>query len=283
MKKYYVLIVFFLGLVFSCFSQDSMSDYSYIIVSEQFEFQDEKDKYQLNSLIKFLFNKHGFHAYFKDEVPANVRRCDGLYADAEGKPGFLITKVEIVIRDCNDTEIFRTIKGKSDVKDYRKAYYESSREAFKDIRNLYVNQKSINSYSNEVTEEVIKVKESEPLPAKIIATVVVVEDVIVNEPKEKVSINTEINTLENLPSAKFSNYSNENKTFLLRKTKNGYSFYEESNESDDGLLLIGKIVLLDTSINFIDTKNTVFNTYFDVSENLIIEKGASNIIYKLEN
>jgi len=283
MKKYYVLIILFLGLISNCFSQKSLSDYSYIIVSEQFEFQDEKDKYQLNSLIKFLFNKHGFHAYFKDEVPENVRRCDGLYADAEGKPGFLITKVEIVIRDCNDTELFRTIKGKSDIKNYRNAYYEASREAFKDIRNLYVNQKPINSFDDEITEEVIEVKKSEPAPEKVITTAVVTEKVIVEKPKENTSVITETNSLENLPSAKFSNYSNEDKTFLLRKTKNGYSLYEESNESEDGLLLIGKVVVMEASINFIDTNKTAFEAHFDASENLIIKKGTSTIIYKLEN
>ena len=112
MKKCCVLIVLFLSLSTQSFSQNSLSDYSYIIVSEQFEFQDEKDKYELNSLIKFLYNKYGFHAYFKDEVPDNVRRCDGLYADVEGKPGFLITKVELVIRDCDGTEVFRSLKGK---------------------------------------------------------------------------------------------------------------------------------------------------------------------------
>lgn len=281
MKKFCILIVLFLGLISNCFSQKSLSDYSYIVVSEQFEFQDEKDKYELNSLIKFLFNKHGFHAYFKDEAPENVRRCDGLYADAEGKPGFIVTKVEIVIRDCNGTELFRTIKGKSDIKDYKKAYYEASREAFISIRNLYVNQKPINSFDDEITKEIVEVKESVPVPGKVIATTVVTENVIVEKPKENTSVITETNSF--LPSAKFSNYSNEDKTFLLRKTKNGYSFYEESNESDDGLLLIGKITVIETSINFIDTKNAVLKAHFDASENLIIEKGASTIIYKLEN
>jgi len=284
MKKYCVLIVLFLGLVSNSFSQKSLSDYSYIIVSEQFEFQDEKDKYQLNSLIKFLYNKHGFHAYFEDEVPENVRRCDGLFADAEGKPGFIITKVELIIRDCNGTELFRTIKGKSDIKNYKNAYYEASREAFKSIRDLYVTQKPISIYEKEVVakEEKISTKE----PNKVIATAVVVDEVIETPkeiPSEIPSTISETNTLNNLPSAKYSNYSNGDKTFLLRKTKSGYSFYEESSESDDGLLLIGKIVLLETSINFTDTNKTTFNAYFDASKNLIIEKGTSTVFYRLVN
>jgi len=280
MKKVYVLVVFFMSLVVQGYSQKPLSDYSYIIVSEQFEFQDVEDKYQLNSLIKFLYNKYGFHAYFKDEVPANVRRCDGLYADAEGKPGFIITKVEHVIRDCDGNEVFRSIKGKSDIKDYKKAYYEATREAFKSVRDLYVNQKEISVY-----EDVTAVKKvsNATKPKKEMATSVVIANEVKNEkPKEANSSTSEAVTKENLPSAKFSNYSNLDKTFLLRKTKEGYSFYEESSASEDGLLLIGKIIGLDAGILFIDSNKNKLTAQFDAAQNLIIEKEEGEVVYKLE-
>ena len=57
MNKLVAVIFLFMGIISKSFSQKSLSDYSYVIVSEQFEFQQEKDKYQLNSLTKFLFNK----------------------------------------------------------------------------------------------------------------------------------------------------------------------------------------------------------------------------------
>ena len=70
-----LLLVFFcLGISFSSFSQKSLSDYTYVVISEQFEFQNEKDKYQLNSLTKFLYNKYGLHAFYNAQVPLNVKR-----------------------------------------------------------------------------------------------------------------------------------------------------------------------------------------------------------------
>ena len=281
MKKYFVLIVLFLYLTTQGFSQKSFSDYSYIIVSEQFEFQDEKDKYDLNSLIKFLYNKHGFHAYFKDEVPDNVRRCDGLFADAEGKPGFLITKVEHVIRDCDGNEVFRSQKGKSDVKDYKKAYYQAAREAFRDVRDLYVNQKAINTYADVAVDGNIKTKNKEV--TKVAAVPIVTKETVDKKPKEISSNTIESNAIENLPTAKYSNYSYAGKTYLLRKTKEGYSFYEESNESEDGLLLIGKVIVFDYEVTFTDSNNNKFNAEFDSSKNLIIDKEKGSRLYKLEN
>ncbi len=56
MKNFYVLVFFFLFSIPTSFSQKTLSDYSYVVVSEQFSFQNEKDKYQLNSFTKFLFN-----------------------------------------------------------------------------------------------------------------------------------------------------------------------------------------------------------------------------------
>jgi len=93
MKRFYLIAFFYITITNLGFSQKSLSDYSYVVVSEQFEFQKEKDKYELNSFTKFLFNKHGFHAFFDREVPVNVNRCDGLWAEAEGGPGFVYKKI----------------------------------------------------------------------------------------------------------------------------------------------------------------------------------------------
>lgn len=280
MKKIYVIIGFFLCLTTQGFSQKSFSEYSYIIVSEQFEFQKEKDKYQLNSLTKFLFNKYGFHAYFEKELPRHLDPCDGLWAEAEGTPGFIITVVEVVIKDCNGVELFRSNKGKSKVKDYKKAYYESMRKAFVSIENLSVNQIEITQIEDENITQNIKAETSEPI--KVAAVPVVSSKVVDEKTKEKQSTILVKDSKENLPTDKFSNYSFGEKTFLLRKTKEGFSFYEESNESDDGLLLIGKIVLSETEIYFVDKNNNKIKAQFDASKNLIIKKGEKTILYKLE-
>ncbi len=279
MKKYYFLVGFFMFLATNSLSQKTLSDYSYVIVSEQFEFQKEKDKYQLNSLTKFLFNKYGFNAYFDKEVPKYLDRCDGLYADAEGTPGFIITKVEVVISDCNGKELFRSDIGKSKVKDYKKAYYESMREAFISVEDLNVNQKEINTY--EAENVVDDVKTNIVKPTKVIIAPAVTKEVVSEQPKETSSNAYETNILENIPTAKFSSYSYAGKTFLLRKTKEGYSFYEETNNNDDDLLLKGKLLISNFKLTFISTEKDSYDAQFDASKNLIINKNDATIVYKL--
>ena len=283
MNKLVLTVFLFAGVIFNSYSQKSLSDYSYVIVSEQFEFQKEKDKYQLNSLTKFLFNKHGFHAFFDSEVPTTVNRCDGLWAEAEGTPGFIITKVQLVLRDCNGEEVYRTEYGHSKLKDYKKAYYECVREAFDEIIRLHVNQKEIENVGLvKTTDNQSNVQKIETLP--VVETTVVATTIVNDEPAkmDKTAVAIE-NTELNLPANKYTNYSFGGKTYLLRKTSNGYTFYQELLGADDDLLLIGKISVNESKINFVTGKNKITNAYFDSSNNLIVGEGKNKIEYKYEN
>ena len=85
-------------------AQNSISNYKYIIVPDQYEFVTGKDKYQLNSLTKFLFNKYGYTAVmvgeeFPDELSMN--RCLGLTSEVKKLKGFLKTKLQIDLIDCD--------------------------------------------------------------------------------------------------------------------------------------------------------------------------------------
>ena len=53
----------------------SLNDYKYVIVPGKFDFLKESDKYQLNSLTKFLFEKYGFEAYLErsKDIPLMMR------------------------------------------------------------------------------------------------------------------------------------------------------------------------------------------------------------------
>jgi hypothetical protein len=86
-----------------------------------------------------------------------------------------------------------------------------------------------------------------------------------------------------LPDSKFSNYSHAGKTFLLRKTAEGYSLYEESIEAADGLLLKGKIIVMDKMVKFMDTSGKVSDAVFDTSGYLTVSDGSSSTIYKSVN
>ena len=253
-----------------------------MVVSEQFEFQKEKDKYQLNSLTKFLFNKYGFHAYFDREVPPNVIRCDGLWAEAEGTPGFIITKVQLVLKDCNGKEVFRTNYGKSEVKDYKEAYYESVREAFNDIIKLDVSQKEIEEIEYVKPSDTQNVS-SQDKKAPVVETTIIVTNTEKKEPIKKAEPAIENTRKLNLPTNKYTNYSYLDKTYLLRKTSLGYTLYQELLNTDEDLLLIGKVAVKDSIISFKNEKNKTSEAYFDESNNLIIGVGKEEIKYKFEN
>jgi hypothetical protein len=145
-----ILILFLASFSFS-YSQNSLSDYSYISIPDRFDFLQENDQYDLNSLTKYLFNKYGFHAFFENEIPDNLSRCEGLKADVEDNSGFIYTKFQIVISDCKGNELYRSPEGKSKQKDYRKAYHQALRETFKNIERLGVNQKTF--VKNKILQE----------------------------------------------------------------------------------------------------------------------------------
>jgi hypothetical protein len=86
-----------------------------------------------------------------------------------------------------------------------------------------------------------------------------------------------------LPDAKFSNYSHEGKTFLLRKTSEGYSLYEESPAAEDGLLLKGKIILMEKVVKYMDTAGKVSDASFDAAGNLTINDGSTATVYFFQN
>jgi hypothetical protein len=221
MKKLFVIAVLMLVLQ-NTFAQSDLSEYSYIVIPEKYEFLFEEDQHQLNSMTKFLFNKYGFNAFFPNELP-NVRRCDGLWANVEEKPGFIWTTLQLVIRDCYGTVVYRGVEGKSKYKEYRKAYQDALRNSFEGIAAMGVKQKPVESSPD--------LKQTE-----------VSEDTGVTS-KSTTAVPAVASTygLAYIPDAKFSNYTYQGVNYLLRRTANGYSFYQEVEEAEDGLVLLGRI------------------------------------------
>ncbi len=275
MIKYLILPFFFL-LCIPSVAQKTISDYSYVIVPDQFEFLEGKDKYQLNSLTKYLFNKYGFNAYLSSET-LNAKRCDGLYADLKESNSFLRTKLMVLLKDCNGNIVFTGKAGESKYKDYRKAYQDATRKAFADVRLLGVNQKEV------------VLKEKQSLAETNIAETSNTQKEVVNTNtavKEEGSTKTERKSIKNvavsnLPKAKFLNYSKNEASFLLRKTDKGYSLYEESTEAENGLALMGTIVVANSEVKFNSTKGEVYDVYFDENQNLSLFKGETVELYKL--
>ena len=268
MKMFYIVLVVFLSVFTNSFSQKSLNDYSYVIVPEQFEFLDQRDKYQLNSILNFLFNKHGFNSFLSADMP-DAKRCDGLYADLERGKAFLKTKFSILLRDCDGNEVYRTPQGVSKLKEFKKAYQDAVRKAFKNIEMLNVDQKDIVYFDgttvSTVEEENKGIKKVEPD-----------QDIIV----EKI----EDSEKPDLPKSRFSSYSRDGKKYLLRKTDSGYSLYEETVTTNDGLLLVGTLELLEGGkIFFVDPSEKIFKAKFDKDLNLLVQKKNGEEVYTASN
>ncbi len=145
------LIAFLLLIHFSSFAQ-SVNDYQYVIIPEKFDFAKNVDEYQLNSLTQFLFNKYGFDAYReRDEKPAGLENgsCNALYANVESDSNFRISRLQVILEDCNGNVVFVSEQGRSKEKEYKKSYHEALRDAFISIQEL---QYSYNGTSHEKKE-----------------------------------------------------------------------------------------------------------------------------------
>lgn len=262
----FILISLSLLLGINAISQTkNLSDYSYVIVPQQFEFLSGKDQYKVNSMTKFYFDKNGFNAYLSDSAP-NANRCDGLYANVEELRTVFGTKLQVVLKDCNDNEVFRGNEGKSKYKEHDKSYQDALRKSFTSLETLRVKQKDIVLIDN-TNNNSVATKEKTVAPEKSVST----------KPEvSRISGNL-------LPDAKYLNYSNSGKSFLLRKTTEGYSLYEESSSAADGLILKGKVIVMDTLVKYMDTSGNVAEAAFDSSGNLSIKKDGTSTLYKVEN
>ena len=136
MKKLLLTLVLLLSL--TTFSQ-TVNDYQYVIVPAKFDFLKEPDKYRLNTTTKLLLQKYGFKSFLStDEVPAEAtsNRCAILYASLVNDNSFFVTKLKVVLKDCQDRVVYETADGSSREKDYHVAYNEALRAAFKSFDQL---------------------------------------------------------------------------------------------------------------------------------------------------
>lgn len=178
----FVLLFNFSGL----FAQKNINSYKYVIVPEQYEFQKHTDQYQINSLVKFLFNKSGFDVLSTSEIyPEELAKnpCMALKGIVKKEPAFLMTKVKVSLVDCYNNEVFSSIEGKSKLKDYQKAYHEAIRRAFVSVDSLSY------KYNGSAIEEEIKVVKISETPMEAekevkVAETVVVAPVVVPEKEE---------------------------------------------------------------------------------------------------
>lgn len=219
MKKIvYVLLL----ITTASFAQKSVNTYKYVIVPTKFDFVKSKDKYQTSSLTKFLFNKYGFTALLEDEkLPEEVvnNRCLALTGTVRDESGLFTTKSIVELKDCNNKVVFTSKEGKSKEKDYKKAYHEAIRNAFKSVQTL--------KYKYTPSKEVAVVKEEEVAP--VVSAVKVVKNKTEKANEENTtknvlyaqSINNGFQLVNTKPEVVFQVLKTSVKNVFVIKDKNG--------------------------------------------------------------
>ncbi|MCL6264940.1 hypothetical protein [Flagellimonas myxillae] len=129
-----LLLIFTVGMGGSL--QAQLNDYKYIIVPKQFGAFKTANKHQTSTTIKYLFSKNGFTAVYDDSLPDDLanNRCLGLMVDLEDLSNMFSTKVILSLKDCQGNEVYRSIEGKSKIKEFRSAYREAIGKAFAPIQ-----------------------------------------------------------------------------------------------------------------------------------------------------
>ena len=218
-------------LTVSVFAQKNINNYKYIVVPNKFDFVNKVDQYQTSSLTKFLFNKHGFTAFLAgDDLPSDLaeNRCLALTAVVESSSSMFATRNVIILKDCANKTVYSSKEGKSKLKEYKKAYHEAIRNAFKSIKKIdytYIEKSSD-------VKSIIDKKVEAPAVLKIPETVV---------PEEPIIIKTTINVLyaqptkngfqlvDTKPTVIFQLMKTNVKDVFIIKDKNGILYKNKNN------------------------------------------------------
>lgn len=202
MKHLFLTLVIIVTCSNLSLAQKRLSDYSFVVVPDEFEFLSKANQYQLNDMAKYYLTKNGFNTYYFSELPS-VDNCDGLWADVESISGFTRTKILVILKDCKGIEVYRSQPGASKQKEYKKSYQDALRKAFLSFEELNVQQKAV----------VVR-----PIASVVIAPL---------ESKSKKG-----------PVNKFNAYTYNAKSYLLKRVEEGYNVYDASGAD---LILKGTI------------------------------------------
>lgn len=137
MKRYLLLLLVCTAL--SGYAQNTINNYKYVLVPEQFSFFKQIDQYGLNNLTKALLEEKGFTVYFDNkDLPAEIanNKCRAMNADLIEKKGMFTTTLTLILKDCQGNVVFKSKEGKSREKEFNASYNEALRNAFASLTEL---------------------------------------------------------------------------------------------------------------------------------------------------
>ncbi|HET8808953.1 MAG TPA: hypothetical protein VFM65_01660 [Flavobacteriaceae bacterium] len=254
-KPISILLLLVIGFICSTARAQDLNTYKYVIVPVKYDFLNEKDQYQLNSLTEFLLEKHGFTAILEGEkFPEDLlnNRCAALNVDVLSDSGFFsfVTRVKLILKNCNNQVVFESKQGKSRLKKRKFAYQEALRDAFSSVKAL--------GYSYSGKQQMLVEKNSQ-------------KTIPIENPKFK----GEKTSLHFLKNGKEYELEKQEKSLVLKKmgNENPVAFL---NETSTGSFIFrsGKI---NGSAYFDDAGNLIVE-YFDEKEGKI-----KKLVYSLKN
>ena len=136
MKNFSILALVFLSI--NSFAQQNKA----IIISNKYEFQKEKNTYNINNMLKAILVSNNYQVFFEDEVlPAEIaqNRCNALTGVLLDNSNLFLTKLKFQIRDCKNNLLFETAEVKTREKDYQNAYIETVRMLSPELKKYNAN------------------------------------------------------------------------------------------------------------------------------------------------
>jgi hypothetical protein len=122
MKNFLVLVFVFLSI--TSFAQEK----KVIIISNKYEFQKEKNTYNINNMLKAILVSNNYQVFFDDEeLPKEIaqNKCNALTGVLIDNSNMFLTKLKFQIRDCQNKLLFETAEVKTREKDIQNAYIET--------------------------------------------------------------------------------------------------------------------------------------------------------------
>lgn len=121
MKNFSILALVFLSI--TSFAQQNKA----IIISNKYEFQKEKNTYNINTMLKAILISNSYQVFFEDEeLPMEIaqNKCNALTGVLIDNSNLLVRKIKFQIRDCQNNLLFETAEVKTREKDIQNAYIE---------------------------------------------------------------------------------------------------------------------------------------------------------------
>lgn len=235
MKKYIISLGILFLFVAVSFAQNSLDAYKYVIVPNKYEAFKEKDKYQLNSLSKFLFEKYGFQILSESVAyPAEMinNPCLAVTAKLVNESNMFTTKVSMDLIDCYNKVVFSSDIGKSKIKQYKPSFHEALRDAFMSIKELnysYDATMEVNAPSVVNTSDPVQV--AEPI-VKVTTPVDKSVPVVVVSPVKQVSPEKPQDDNANVSDKSIAkSFKNKNMSFMLIDQNNKMVAYVKSSNN----------------------------------------------------